>query len=149
MALVDQALKILLGGIFIAAGLFKWADPVSFQASILHLDFFPAQASWCLASTVPLVEVLAGLMCLTERYSKAAVSFLLILTGLYTLLLIIEFFRGINPDCGCFGRHLAHWPYWALLGRNFILLIGEAFLIFPYRTFLRSRFSMSFEATNR
>jgi hypothetical protein len=84
---------------------------------------------WPLVSIVPLIEVLAGLMCLTVRFGGVAIRFLLFLTAAYTLLLLAECLRGIEPGCGCFGSHSAHWPYWALFARNLGLLILEAFLI--------------------
>jgi uncharacterized membrane protein YphA (DoxX/SURF4 family) len=128
-AIMARILTIALAGIFIVAGIYKWSDPATFEVSILHFELFPEWMVWPLVSIIPLIEVLAGLMCLTVRFAGAALHFLFFLTAAYTLLLLIEWLRGVEPGCACFGPQSAHLPYLALFARNFGLLTLEAFLI--------------------
>jgi uncharacterized membrane protein YphA (DoxX/SURF4 family) len=129
MGLVVCVLTILLAFIFIWAGVEKWSDPADFEVSVVRLELFPDWMTGPIVAVIPVLEIVAGLMCLAEGFVKPALKGLLILTILYTVLLAWEWILGMESGCGCFGALSAHWPHWALLARNLGLLLIEGFLL--------------------
>jgi hypothetical protein len=128
-AWVMNILRLTLSGIFIFAGIYKLRDPATFEVSLIHWRLFPDALLMPLVWGVPWMEIVAGWACLAKSWRQAGLWFLLFLTGLYTLLLILEWMRGVSSDCGCFGAASAHWPYYALVLRNVGLILIEIILI--------------------
>jgi uncharacterized membrane protein YphA (DoxX/SURF4 family) len=126
---VMSFLRLALSGVFIFAGIYKLRDPASFEVALIHWRLFPDALITPLVWGVPLGEIFAGWACLPNSGKRAGPWFLLVLTGAYTVLLIVEWARGISSDCGCFGASSAHWPYYALVLRNLGLIMIEIILI--------------------
>jgi uncharacterized membrane protein YphA (DoxX/SURF4 family) len=128
-AWLSTVLRIALSVIFILAGLYKLRDLSAFEVSLIHWQLFPDQLVAPLMWGIPFLEIVAGWACLPTRSRQAALRFLFFLTGAYTVLIAVEWARGISFDCGCFGTASAHWPYYALVLRNVGLILIEILLI--------------------
>ena len=126
---VMSLLRLALSGVFIFAGVYKLRDPAAFEVALIHWRLFPDDWINSLVWGVPFTEILAGWACLPNWGKRVGPWVLLLLTGIYTLLLVVEWARGISPDCGCFGAASAHWPYYVLILRNLGLIMIEFIVI--------------------
>jgi uncharacterized membrane protein YphA (DoxX/SURF4 family) len=128
-ALVLSILKLALAGAFILAGIIKLKDPATFEVTLIHWRLFPDELISPLTWGVPLIEIVAGWACLSNRWGRLGLQVLLSLMTVYTVLLVVQWIRGIPSDCGCFGAVSAGWPYYALVFRNMGLIMVGVLLI--------------------
>jgi putative oxidoreductase len=102
---IERGLEVVLGVVFLAAGLLKIADPAGFAVSIALLRVLPAGLTGPTAILLPWVEVVAGAaLLLTRRYRDAATWLILGLMVPFTVVLAVALLRGTGGSCGCFGE---------------------------------------------
>ncbi len=125
-------IRLLVGGVFIYAGVLKAWETQDFASDIRHYAIIPwSDLVLLLAVYVPWVEIFAGLAVVCRRLYLggliAIVGMMLIFTGALTS----AWARGLDISCGCFGREKeairTHFP--ALLGRDLGILIGALILL--------------------
>lgn len=124
------ALRILLGAIFVYAGIRKAMDPAGFAADLRGFRILPEMAVEPLAAYVPFLEIFVGAaLILGFPYSGALVlsgGFL----GVFLIFVGSALWRGLDISCGCFGsRHSAVSLEVAML-RNVLLLAAWTILVF-------------------
>jgi uncharacterized membrane protein YphA (DoxX/SURF4 family) len=97
-------LRAVLGAVFIYAAYTKLRDPwMLFATSIDGYRVLPEWAVLMVARTLPWLELALGLILLTGlwlRYASIAAASLL---GVFLILMISAYARGMVIDCGCFG----------------------------------------------
>jgi uncharacterized membrane protein YphA (DoxX/SURF4 family) len=119
--------RIILGAIFIYAGILKFLDPGAFADNIASFLLLPGAFINLLALGLPPVEILAGLCMVIGWHHRAANLAILILTAIFALALAQGIARGLTIDCGCFGGGKpSPFKTWISLGRD-ILLFAAAF----------------------
>ncbi len=95
--------RLVVGGVFIWAGVLKVADPLEFAQSIKNYQVFPHALVFFIAIFLPWVEVLSGSLLVLgplRRSSALLISAMLVgFIGLVGLAVL----RGIDTSCGCFG----------------------------------------------
>jgi len=102
---IDRGLEIVLGMLFLAAGVLKIADPGGFAVSLALLKTLPSALIGPVAILLPWVEVVAGLaLLLTRRYRDAATLLILGLLVPFSVVLAVSLLRGTGGSCGCFGE---------------------------------------------
>jgi putative oxidoreductase len=98
------AARLVVGGLFIWAGVLKIVDPLGFAQSIKNYRLFPHELAFIIAIILPWVEALSGAFLITgvfRRSSALLVSLMLVgFIGFVALALL----RGIDTNCGCFGN---------------------------------------------
>jgi len=95
--------RLVVGGVFIWAGLSKIFDPLGFAQNIANYRIFSQSVSLFLALILPWIEVICGLLLVMGIFRETA-SF--ILSGslvVFLGLIIVTLIRGLDIDCGCFG----------------------------------------------
>jgi uncharacterized membrane protein YphA (DoxX/SURF4 family) len=99
------ALRLGLGGIFLATGALKIADPAAFAVEIHNYQILPALAPM-LAATLPTMELAVGGAILggTRAWVRAGALATIALMAVFTFAVGSALARGINISCGCFGR---------------------------------------------
>ncbi len=125
--------RIALGLLFIFAGVTKALDPGEFAIEIQRYNLVPWTASVLVSVYLPWLEILAGALLILKRFDRGA---LLLITGLlfiFTLALASATFRGLNIDCGCFGKAFQATGTIFPLVRNILLLAFTGFLWFRSR----------------
>ena len=95
--------RVILGIIFITAGLAKIADPARFLLTLRGFSIFPDTLERFLAVSVPWLELILGLCLLLGLLTRAATLLFALLSGGFTLAILSVIVRGIEIDCGCFG----------------------------------------------
>jgi uncharacterized membrane protein YphA (DoxX/SURF4 family) len=127
-ALVRLLLRVVVGGLFVAAGALKLADPTAFATEIANYHFLPALAPW-LAVTLPPTEILVGATILAApwRWRRAASLAAMALLVMFTVAIVHVVRAGINVDCGCFGGNSGPVTAWTA-ARDLVLLAAAAWL---------------------
>jgi putative oxidoreductase len=96
-------LQIVLGGIFVYAGLAKVVDPIRFASSLLGYQIIPVSLVRPLVIAMPWVEIGLGGLLIIGKYPRIVSGFLVGLLSLFTLLIMYAMSQGWIIDCGCFG----------------------------------------------
>jgi putative oxidoreductase len=123
--------RILLGGLFVLAGVLKLGDPKTFATEIGHYQLFPELAPW-LAVMLPPVEIVVGgaLLVAPALWRRAAALAALGLLLMFTVAVGHALHAHINVDCGCFGSRSGSVDAWTLL--RDLGLIGVAALVLVF-----------------
>lgn len=95
--------RIILGFVFIYAGIIKIADPAGFSDAINNYDLLPLSVVNIFAITLPWIEVVAGLFLLFGISVKENSFIISVMLVVFILAIVISLGRGLNIDCGCFG----------------------------------------------
>jgi putative oxidoreductase len=121
-------LRILLAALFVLAGGLKILDPAAFAVEINRYQLIPWWGSAILALFLPWLEICVGIGLLTPWFSRGALVWVGALLIVFSVALLSAMLRGLNIDCGCFGRvWQSTGTFWPLV-RNFVLLGIAAFL---------------------
>lgn len=126
---LQLALRLVIGGVFVYAGATKLENPQSFADSIASFQLLPVQLINIVALSLPLFEVICGLL-LVIGWQKRAIAFgFVVLTSMFAVFLIQGIARGLEVDCGCFGSGApSAIKTWMSLGRDLLLLAGSSLL---------------------
>ena len=119
--LILWAFRILVGGVFVWAGLLKILDPLEFAQNIANYRVFSRDLSFLIALVLPWVEVLCGILVILGIFRSASSFLLSGLLGVFLVLITVTIFRGLDVDCGCFGSIGRHVDY-RLLITDIVLL---------------------------
>ena len=122
---IPLLLRLILGGIFVYAGLTKVMNPGDFAKDILHYHLIPwPAAAAALAVYLPWFEIFCGLGILLRRLYDGALMAVSGMMLVFTGALASAWFRGLDIACGCFGKTKVdiqtHFP--ALMARDLTLL---------------------------
>jgi putative oxidoreductase len=117
--------RLLVAGVFLYAGIFKLAEPAAFAEDIANYQAFPHWTWNLAAAVVPIAEILGALALLTGFKRRAGAVMLGALTMAFIGLIVSVIVRGIDLDCGCFGKAAeASSVGWPLLLRDLGLLLA-------------------------
>ena len=95
--------RIVLGGLFIYAGVVKVVDPLGFAQDIRNYRLVGQSISFIAAVVLPWLEILAGTFLVAGVWKRGAA---LVITGLlvfFIVLTLATMARGLDVECGCFG----------------------------------------------
>lgn len=113
--------RLLLGGVFLWAGVVKVLDVPAFAGQIAAYQLLPYAWNYAVAATLPYVELAAGTLLLVNLRVRPAALLVAALNGVFIVVLLSVLVRGLNIDCGCFGPDAGTTPLQAL-GRDVLLL---------------------------
>jgi putative oxidoreductase len=128
LRLVRVIARIGLGALFVFAGAAKAYDPGEFATEIQKYNLLPWIPSVLVALYLPWLEILAGLLLALKIFEKGALLVLTVLLVIFTLALGSAMVRGLDIDCGCFGKAFTSTGTTIPLVRNFVLLILAGFI---------------------
>jgi putative oxidoreductase len=96
--------RLMLGGVFLYAGVSKIFDPGGLAASIRSYGLgLPEWFVTLSAYSLPLLEALLGLYLLAGLFTRTCAWTANGLMTLFLLALVQGALRGLEIDCGCFG----------------------------------------------
>jgi uncharacterized membrane protein YphA (DoxX/SURF4 family) len=125
---VKTLLVLLLGGLFIYAGVIKLIQPNAFLGDIESYRMLPYSVGWLVAFYLPPLEIICGLGLLWPKSREHAAIVLLVLMLVFVMAIAIAWGRGLDITCGCFGSsdEKANYP-WLIL--RDLLIIGGLFVV--------------------
>ncbi len=97
-------LRVIVGGVFICAGVLKAIDPAHFAKDVDNYRILPFVGSAAVALYLPWVEIIAGAALAMGVWHRGAS---LVIGGmLVTFFIAISsaWARGLDITCGCFGH---------------------------------------------
>lgn len=95
--------RIVVGLVFIFAGIEKIADPDSFAESIENYKILPLAFVNFIAISIPWLELMTGMLLvfgISVKENSIIIGSLLIL---FVVLVASAVLRGLDIECGCFG----------------------------------------------
>lgn len=95
--------RVIVGFVFIYAGILKISDSAGFSDAINNYDLLPLSFVNIFAITLPWIEVVAGLFLLFGVSVKENSFIISVTLIVFILAIVISLGRGLNIDCGCFG----------------------------------------------
>ena len=117
-----RIVDLIVGGLFIYAGVLKALDPISFGIDIDNYKILPWFIGVRLAFYLPWLEILAGLAVVSRKLYLGGLSILAALTSIFIVASIVAKVRGIDITCGCFGHASKYLSFAGHLALDFVLL---------------------------
>ena len=115
---------IIIGGLFIYAGVVKIIEPVEFARDIDNYKMLPWRLGVFLALYLPWLEIFCGLALITRVLYRGSVFIVTALTSLFIVASIVAKVRGLDVSCGCFGHASKYLNFSWHLALDFGLLVG-------------------------
>ena len=121
-----RLIDLVVGGIFIYAGMIKALKPVRFATDIDNYKILPWVIGIRLAFYLPWLEILCGAALITRRLYRGGLSILIALVSVFIVASIIAKVRGIDVSCGCFGHVSRNFSFSWHLALDFAILSSLA-----------------------
>jgi putative oxidoreductase len=97
-------IDLLIGALFIYAGVIKALDPIGFANDIDNYKILPWGIGVRLAFYLPWLEMFCGVALITRRLYFGALAILTALISVFIVATVVAKARGIDITCGCFGH---------------------------------------------
>src|SRR5438270_8870987 len=121
---MKRIVAILIGGLFIYAGVIKVIGPVEFARDIDNYKMLPWPVGVWLALYLPWLEIFCGLALITRILFRGSVFIVTALMSLFIVASIVAKTRGLDVSCGCFGHASKYLNFSWHLALDFLLLGG-------------------------
>jgi putative oxidoreductase len=120
--------RIALGALFVFSGAAKVYDPGEFASEVQKYNLLPWVPGVVLALYLPWLEILCGLLLVLKKFEKGALLLIIVLLIIFMVALASATLRGLNIDCGCFGKAFASTGTMIPLARNLVLIVVAGFI---------------------
>jgi len=125
-----RIVALIVGGIFIYAGVIKAMDPVAFANDIDNYKILPWALTVRLAFYLPWLEILCGLAVILRLWYRGGLLILTALISMFIIASVIAKARGLDITCGCFGHASKYLSFLGHLALDFVLLAALVALWF-------------------
>lgn len=95
--------RLVLGGVWIAAGALKVTDLDASVRAVRAYRLLPDLAAQVLGAGLPIVEILLGVLLVIGLGVRVAGALSVLLMGAFVVGIASAWARGLQIDCGCFG----------------------------------------------
>lgn len=125
--------RVILGGLFILAGVLKLQNPLHFKQAILAFKITTPEHLTTLATfALPWTELLAGVLLVLGWWARPAAGVLALMLAAFIAAMASVMLRGIDTHCSCFGK--LEFPCgssvgWCQIIRNSVLLAFAAVVL--------------------
>ncbi len=126
------SLRVILGALFLWAGTMKFLDVDSFVETVGFFEIPPFDSEpwdmW-LGYMLPLFEILVGVTLILGVLLRGALVSVFILSAGFLVAVISANARGLNIECGCFGKALSFDNYYMHIAVLVIMTLMAIVLI--------------------
>ena len=129
-----RIVALIIGGIFIYAGVIKAMDPIAFANDIDNYKILPWPLVVRLAFYLPWLELLCGLALILRFFYRGGLFILTGLTFVFIAASVIAKVRGLDITCGCFGHASKNWNFSGHLALDLAILAALSALWISNRT---------------
>jgi uncharacterized membrane protein YphA (DoxX/SURF4 family) len=126
MSWLVLALRIVLGVIFIVAGVSKVGHADVFAAQIAGFRLLTPEVIAPIAIALPFLEILLGIYLILGLFTRAAAWVAVALLGIFDLAIASAVVRGMSVSCGCFGPNDATVTTWPEVARDAVFVVLAA-----------------------
>ena len=131
--------RLVIGLIFIYSGLTKVSFPGEFAFAIQNYQILPDSLTNFAALLTPWLEIYCGLFLIAGIYQRASAILISGMLFVFIIALFSAMIRGLDINCGCFGRETQ--IDWRRIVEDIALLLLSAHLVFqPSRRFTLGSF---------
>ena len=102
-AWISTGARLVLGGVFVVAGVLKAVDPQSSVAAVDAYRLLPASLATIVGWGLPFAEIALGLLLLAGIATRAVAAVAGLLLVIFIAGVVSAAARGLSIDCGCFG----------------------------------------------
>jgi putative oxidoreductase len=134
-----RIVDLIIGGVFIYAGVIKALDPIGFANDIDNYKILPWAIGVRLAFYLPWLEILCGLALIARRLYLGGLSILTALISVFIVATVVAKVRGLDITCGCFGHASKDWSFTGHLAVDLLLLSAVLFLLRVFSNQHRTR----------
>jgi uncharacterized membrane protein YphA (DoxX/SURF4 family) len=96
--------RLLVGGVFVVAGILKVPDPAAAVRAVRAYRLLPETLVSPVAFGLPMVEIVVGLALLAGVFVRTAALASAVLLVVFLVAVGSAWARGLQIDCGCFGH---------------------------------------------
>jgi hypothetical protein len=122
-------LDVIVGGIFVYAGVLKALDPVQFGNDVDNYKMLPWFVNVRLAFYLPWLEIFCGLALIFRFLYRGGLSVLSALVLIFVGATLAAKARGLDITCGCFGHASQHWSFPQHMAVDLAIFIALAALL--------------------
>ena len=133
--------RLIMGVLFLYAGIGKILDPLGFAADLYNYKLLPETLIGLVAVILPWFEALAGAALILGVKAKGGALAISGLLLLFIIVIAISAIRGLDVECGCFSG-VERTVGWLAIMEDTLMLVGAMFLLLfdrvkltPYRVF--------------
>ena len=101
---VGLVLRLVLGGVVLAAGLLKVGHPETSARAVRAYQLLPFDVAGYVGYALPVVEVAVGILLVLGLFTRASAVVSGVLMAAFTIGIASAWARGLSIDCGCFGQ---------------------------------------------
>ena len=127
-----RILDLILGGLFVYAGVLKVLDPVRFAHDIDNYKILPWTVAAGVAFYLPWLEIFCGVAVIVHRLYRGGLFILTALIVVFLIATIAAKARGLDITCGCFGHASQHWSFGLHLVIDLAILVATICLWFAH-----------------
>jgi len=120
--------RLIVGGVFLWAGILKIFDPLEFAQGIANYRVFPRVITFFLALVLPWLEALCGIFLISGIFRNASSLLVSCLLAGFLVLITSAILRGLDIDCGCFGSLSQKADYKLMLSDSLLLFFSLSML---------------------
>lgn len=127
--------QVVLGLLFIYAGVRKMLDPAEFADAIAGFRFLPDLLIHPVALSIPVLEIILGIMVMLptswRNLAKHGAYGIILLNIAFIILLLSAWMRDLSVECGCFGLGIfppSEWTLQIAIVRD-IVFLAMAYII--------------------
>jgi uncharacterized membrane protein YphA (DoxX/SURF4 family) len=135
---VSTAVRLLLAGVFLAAGGLKAVDPSSSVAAVRAYRLLPAALETLVGWGLPFVEIGLGLLLVLGAFTRVIAALAALVLAVFVAAVVSVAVRGLSIDCGCFGGGGSVAPgqttYTGEIVRDVALLLAALWLVWRPRS---------------
>ena len=95
-------LRLVLGGVFIYASVYKVAEPQEFARSIYNYRMLPEAVINLMAIIMPWLELLCGILIIIGGFVRGSAALIGLMLLVFIIAISSALARGLDISCGCF-----------------------------------------------
>jgi uncharacterized membrane protein YphA (DoxX/SURF4 family) len=122
------ALRVALGGVFLAAGVLKVSHPEFLAATIAAFRLLPQPVIAPLAIALPYFEMILGGYLIAGLFTRAAAWIAAAQLAAFAAAIASVVLRGLSISCGCFGPSDTAPASWVDVARDVALAAVAVFI---------------------
>jgi len=125
---VQLVCRFALAALFFYAALPKITDPAVFATDIANYRLLPPALVNVFAVTLPFIELCAAVLLVVGIGARGAALLCTVLLLVFTAATAAAVYRGLDIECGCFGKTEGTRVGWATVARDCAFLV-PAFIV--------------------
>jgi putative oxidoreductase len=128
--LLTNLFRLILGAVFIYAGVQKISSPADFAVAIENYLLLPAVLINPAAIILPWLEIFCGVFLIAGIFIRASAILVSVMTLVFIIAIFSALIRGLDITCGCFA---ADTPVdWLKIVEDFVLLGMSLHLVYYF-----------------